>query len=61
MPSTCRKSATLRLVPHGEAWVLEMDGAGDLTMERLAATARADMFEETYGREIIVRQAGVFE
>jgi hypothetical protein len=38
-----------------------MDGAGDLSMERLAATARADMFEETYGREIILRQAGVFE
>jgi exopolyphosphatase/guanosine-5'-triphosphate,3'-diphosphate pyrophosphatase len=56
-----QKVRALRLVPHGEAWVLEMDGAGDLTMERLAATARADMFEETYGREVIVRQAGVFE
>jgi exopolyphosphatase/guanosine-5'-triphosphate,3'-diphosphate pyrophosphatase len=56
-----QKVRAIRLVPHGEAWVLEMDGAGDLTMERLAATARADMFEETYGREIIVRQAGVFE
>ena len=56
-----QKVRAIRLVPHGEAWVLEMDGAGDLTMERLAATARADMFEETYGREVIVRQAGVFE
>jgi exopolyphosphatase/guanosine-5'-triphosphate,3'-diphosphate pyrophosphatase len=56
-----QKVRALRLVPHGEAWVLEMDGAGDLSMERLAATARADMFEETYGREIILRQAGVFE
>jgi exopolyphosphatase/guanosine-5'-triphosphate,3'-diphosphate pyrophosphatase len=56
-----QKVRALRLVPHGEAWLLEMDGAGDLTMERLAATARADMFEETFGREIIVRQAGVFD
>jgi exopolyphosphatase/guanosine-5'-triphosphate,3'-diphosphate pyrophosphatase len=56
-----QKVRALRLLPHGEAWVLELDGAGDLTMERLAAAARADMFAETYGRQIVIRQAGVFE
>ena len=29
--------------------MLEVDGTGDLTMEQLAATARADMFIETFG------------
>ena len=33
-----------------DAWMLELDGAGDLTMERLAATARADMFAEMFGQ-----------
>jgi exopolyphosphatase/guanosine-5'-triphosphate,3'-diphosphate pyrophosphatase len=56
-----QKVKAVRLVPRGEAWVLEMDGAGDLTMERLAATARSDMFAETYGRQVLIRQAGVFE
>jgi exopolyphosphatase/guanosine-5'-triphosphate,3'-diphosphate pyrophosphatase len=56
-----QKVRALRLLPHGEAWVLEMDGARDLTMERLAGEARADMFTETYGRQLAIRQAGVFE
>jgi len=30
-------------------------------MERMVATARADMFLETFGREILIRQAGVTE
>lgn len=55
-----QKVTALRLVPRGEAWVLELDGAGDLTMERLAAAARADMLTETYGRQVLIRQAGVF-
>ena len=40
-------------------WVLELDGHGDLTMEQLAATARADMFVETFGRELLIRPTGV--
>jgi hypothetical protein len=28
---------------------------GDITMEQLAARARADLFEQTFGRELIVR------
>ena len=38
---------------------LELDGSGDLTMERLAATARADMFAEVFGRELVIRAPGV--
>jgi len=39
--------------------VLELEGSGDLTMERLAATARADMFVETFGRQVLVQAPGV--
>lgn len=46
---------------RGEAWILELDGAGDLTMERMVAAARADMFTETYGRQLLIRQAGAVE
>ena len=35
-----------------------MDGDGDVTMEQLAATARADMFMEMFGRRLLVRPAG---
>ena len=40
---------------------LELDGAGDVTMEQMAATARADMFAETFGRQIVIRPAGAAE
>jgi hypothetical protein len=39
----------------------ELDGAGDVTMERMVAVARADMFAETYGRQLLIRQAGAME
>ena len=54
-----QKVRDLRLLRRDRAWILEIEGAGDLTMEQLAATARADMFVETFGRELIVRPAGV--
>src|SRR5262245_6182130 len=38
-----------RLVRHGGSWVLEIEGTGDLTMELLASTARADLFADTFG------------
>jgi hypothetical protein len=49
----------IRLERTAEAWVLEIEGTGDLTMERLAAEARADMFQEVFGRPLLVRGAGV--
>lgn len=56
-----QKVKDVRLLRHGENWILEIDGAGDVTMERMVALARADMFAETYGRQILIRQAGIAE
>jgi exopolyphosphatase/guanosine-5'-triphosphate,3'-diphosphate pyrophosphatase len=56
-----QKVKDLRVVRHGETWILELDGAGDVTMERMVAAARADMFAETFGRQILIRQAGAAE
>jgi hypothetical protein len=37
--------------------VLEVEGAGDLTMERLAVQVRADLFAEVFGRRLEFREA----
>ena len=52
-----QKVRDLRIVRSDKSWLLELEGTGDLTMERLAATARADMFVETFGRQLIVQPA----
>ncbi len=49
----------LRIIRRGNTWILELDGVGDMTMERLAATARADMLVETFGRQLVVQVAGL--
>jgi exopolyphosphatase/guanosine-5'-triphosphate,3'-diphosphate pyrophosphatase len=54
-----QKVRDLRLLRLDPAWILEIDGTGDLTMEQLAATARADMFSETFGPSLIIRPTGV--
>jgi exopolyphosphatase/guanosine-5'-triphosphate,3'-diphosphate pyrophosphatase len=54
-----QKVRDVKLVRRGSNWVLELDGDADLTMEQLAATARGDMFAEIYGRQLIIRRAGV--
>jgi exopolyphosphatase/guanosine-5'-triphosphate,3'-diphosphate pyrophosphatase len=41
-----------------ETWVLALQGKGDLTMERLAANARADLLADVFGKRIVVRGAG---
>ncbi len=53
-----QKVRDLRLVPSEKTWVLEVDGTGDITMELMAATARADMFIEVFGRELVIRATG---
>jgi exopolyphosphatase / guanosine-5'-triphosphate,3'-diphosphate pyrophosphatase len=53
-----QKVKELKLLRRDRAWVLEVDGDGDLTMEQLATTARTDMFVETYGRELVIRSTG---
>ena len=47
------------IVRQERNWVLEIDGTGELTMEQMAATARADMFREVFGCELTVRTAGM--
>jgi exopolyphosphatase/guanosine-5'-triphosphate,3'-diphosphate pyrophosphatase len=53
-----QKVRDLRLLKTGDQWVLEVDGAGDLTIERLAALARADLLTEVFGRKLSFREAG---
>jgi exopolyphosphatase/guanosine-5'-triphosphate,3'-diphosphate pyrophosphatase len=52
-----QKVKDLHIVPEDENWVLEVEGAGDLTMERLAALARADYLTEVFGRKLTFREA----
>ena len=54
-----QKVHDIRLVRNSAVWMLELEGTGDLTMEQMAASARADMFTETFGRRLTVRPAGL--
>ena len=38
-------------------WILEVQGAGDLTMERLATLARSDLLTEVFGQKLSFREA----
>lgn len=53
-----QKIRDVRILRESDHWVLEVDGAGDLTIERLAALARADLLTEVFGRKITFREAG---
>jgi len=53
------KVRDLRVIRRPGTWVVELTGSGDLTMERLAATARADMFAETFGKPLVIQFGGV--
>jgi exopolyphosphatase/guanosine-5'-triphosphate,3'-diphosphate pyrophosphatase len=54
-----QKVRDIMLQRHQDDWVLEIEGTGDLTMERMASQARADMFGEVFGHRLIVRGGGV--
>jgi exopolyphosphatase/guanosine-5'-triphosphate,3'-diphosphate pyrophosphatase len=54
-----QKVEDVQVVAVDGGWTLELEGTGDLTMEQLAATARSDMFVETFGRQLTVRYARV--
>jgi exopolyphosphatase/guanosine-5'-triphosphate,3'-diphosphate pyrophosphatase len=54
-----QKVQDVHLARQEDEWVLDMVGSGDLTMERMAAQARADMFGEVFGHRLVVRGAGV--
>ena len=53
-----QKVRDVRVLREGEHWVLEVDGGGDLTLERMAALARADLLVEVFGRKVGFREAG---
>jgi exopolyphosphatase / guanosine-5'-triphosphate,3'-diphosphate pyrophosphatase len=53
-----QKVREVRVAREQEQWVLEVDGGGDLTLERLAALARADLLIEVFGRKVAFRESG---
>jgi exopolyphosphatase/guanosine-5'-triphosphate,3'-diphosphate pyrophosphatase len=54
-----QKVRELRVLREEEQWVLEVEGGGDLTLERLASLARADLLVEVFGRRLAFREAGI--
>ena len=54
-----QKVKDVRLLSEDGDWVLEVEGAGDLTMERLASLARADYLTEVFGRKVTFRETRV--
>ena len=54
-----QKVKDVRLVMEDDGWVIEVEGAGDLTMERLASLARADLLTEVFGRSLAFREQRV--
>jgi exopolyphosphatase/guanosine-5'-triphosphate,3'-diphosphate pyrophosphatase len=52
-----QKVSELRLFPEDGGFVLEVSGAGDLTMERLVALARSELLVEVFGRKLSFREA----
>jgi exopolyphosphatase/guanosine-5'-triphosphate,3'-diphosphate pyrophosphatase len=53
-----QKVREARVLREDDQWVLEVDGGGDLTIERLAALARADLLTEVFGRKVTFRESG---
>lgn len=53
-----QKVRDVRVVREDDQWVLEVDGGGDMTLERLAALARADLLTEVFGRKVAFREGG---
>jgi len=48
-----QKVRDVRVLREDDQWVLDVDGGGDLTLERLAALARADLLTEVFGRKVV--------
>jgi exopolyphosphatase/guanosine-5'-triphosphate,3'-diphosphate pyrophosphatase len=51
-----QKVKNVRVRSEGGLMVFEVEGAGDLTMERLALLARSDFFQDAFGRRVIFRE-----
>ena len=53
-----QKIRDVRVHEDEGGWTLDVEGVGDLTMERLAATARADMLTDVFGKRVVIRGSG---
>jgi exopolyphosphatase/guanosine-5'-triphosphate,3'-diphosphate pyrophosphatase len=53
-----QKVTDLRLIEQDSSWIVELEGTGDLTMERLAGAQRADLLVDVFGRQVEIRGAG---
>lgn len=51
-----QKVKDARIERGPESWFVEVDGVGDLTLERLVTLARADLFQEVFGRKLAFRE-----
>jgi len=54
-----QKVQDLHMKAADGAWLLEVQGVGDLAMERMKVEARADLFHDVFGRSLSWRGAGV--
>jgi len=52
-----QKVKDVHVVSEEGSWVLEVDGKGDLTMERLASLSRSDHLTEVFGQRVSFREA----
>ena len=50
-----QKVRDIHLVRRDKTWVVELESNGDVTMEQMAAMARADLFSEVFGRHLTVQ------
>lgn len=51
-----QKVKNVRVKPEDGVIAFEVEGVGDLTMERLALLARSDFFQDAFGRRVIFRE-----
>ena len=56
-----QKVRNVKVRPEGSVIAFEVEGVGDLTMERLALLARSDFFQDAFGRRVIFREAAKTE
>ena len=54
-----QKVRNIRLVRDADQWVLRVESAGDVTIERLASLARTDLFTEIFGRKVVFQEVEV--
>ncbi len=53
-----QKVSDVSLSEEDGRWVIELRGRGDLTMERMAATSRADLLVDVFGKHVVIRGTG---